>query len=68
MSKGENMPRISKLDPLTPEQRAEIMRKQIEREPERIRRWKAERERQIAAEKERNKWDHSKFPRLSDLS
>lgn len=62
------MPRISKLDPLTPEQRAEIMRKQIEREPERIRRWKAERERQIAAEKERNKWDHSKFPRLSDLS
>lgn len=28
------------------------MRKQIQREPERIRRWKAELERQIAAEKE----------------
>lgn len=44
------------------------MRKQLEREPERIRRWKAELERQMAAEKERDKWDHSKFPRLSDLS
>lgn len=68
MYTGENMPRIFKPHPLTPEQRAEIMQKQIEREPERIRRWKAERERQIAAEKERDRWDHSKFPRLSDSS
>lgn len=59
------MPRISKPHPLTHEQRAEIIRKQVEREPERLRRWHEERERQIAAEKERNKWDHSTFPRGS---
>lgn len=60
------MPRISN-NPhfLTPEQRAEIIQKQIEREPERLRCWNQERERQIAAEKERSRWDGSTFPRLS---
>lgn len=61
------MPRISKFN-LTPEQRIEIMRKQTEREPERIKRWELERKRQIAAEKERDKWDQSQFPRVSDSS
>lgn len=58
------MPRITKPYPLTPEQRAEVMRKQIEREPERARRWEEERQRQIAAEKERGRYDCSLFTRV----
>lgn len=63
MLQGEIMPRINKPYPLTPEQRAEVMRKQIEREPDRIKRWEEERQRQIAAEKERGKIEHSLFQR-----
>ena len=62
------MPRISKPHHLTPQQRLEIMRKQIEREPERINRWNTERERQIKEVRERDSCDHSKFPRASDSS
>ncbi|MGL4348142.1 MAG: hypothetical protein ACRCSV_01600 [Chlamydiales bacterium] len=50
---------------LTPAQRAEVIKKQKEREPERLKRWNQEIKRQIAAEKERNRWDHSAFPRGS---
>lgn len=57
------MPRINRPYPLTPEQRAEVMRKQIEREPDRVKRWEEERQRQIAAEKKRGKREHSLFRR-----
>lgn len=49
---------------LTPAQRAEVLKKQKEREPERARRWEEERQRQIAEEKNREKWSHSSFTRV----
>lgn len=52
---------------LTPAQRAEVIKKQNEREPERARRWDEERQRQIADEKKREKWSHSSFTRVLQM-
>lgn len=49
---------------LTPAQRAEVIKKQREREPEQVGQWEEERKRQIAAEKERGRYDCSLFLRL----
>lgn len=49
---------------LTPAQRAEVIKQERQREPERARRWEEKRQILIAAEKERARWDCSLFTRV----
>lgn len=65
MLQGDVMTRVSNERYfLTPAQRAEIIKQEKQREPERARRWEEKRQILIAAEKERGKYDCSLFTRV----